>query len=363
MNKIVVTGATSMIGVATINEAIKNNVEVLAIVRTGSKKINRLPKSKLIKVLECDIDQFDSIDISQLSIKHLDEKNNWIATASRKPRNDEYTSNKVDDNQTYKTNHTNLNQNNLIATASTKPRNDGFDYEVFYHFAWGNIDKSTRNDPVLQEKNIKYTLDAVNLAKKLGCKKFVGAGSQAEYGRVEGKLTPLTPINPDIAYGMAKYAAGRLTNLRCKELGIEHIWTRILSVYGIYDNPSTMISYAINELLAGREPEFTKCEQKWDYLFSEDAGKAFFLIGEKGKVNKTYCLGSGIARPLADYVKTINKLLDKSENMGIGKKDYAPNQVMHLEADITELINDTGFKPSYTFEEGLRKTIAWAKNN
>ena len=297
MNKIVVTGATSMIGVATIEQAIKNNVEVLAIVRPNSKNLNRLPKSGLIKVLECELDKLDTID------------------------------------------------------------SVGVDYDVFYHFAWGNTDKTTRNDPVLQEKNIKYSLDAVNLAKKLGCKKFIGAGSQAEYGRVEGKLTAFTPINPDIAYGMAKYAAGRLTNLRCKELGIEHIWVRILSVYGIYDNPFTMINYAIKELLSGREPEFTKCEQKWDYLFSEDAGRAFYLIGEKGKTNKIYCLGSGIARPLSDYVKTINKLLGKPENTGIGKKDYAPNQVMYLEADISELTADTGFKPTISFEDGLKRTI------
>ena len=251
MNKIVVTGATSMIGVATINEAIKNNVEVLAIVRPNSKNLNRLPQNRLIKVLECELDKLDTIDVSSLQVRQLNDNNLWVATAS------------------------------------TKPRNDDWNYEVFYHFAWGNTNKTTRNDPVLQGKNIKYSLDAANLAKKLGCKKFIGAGSQAEYGRVEGKLNALTPINPDIAYGMAKYAAGRLTNLRCRELDIEHIWVRILSVYGIYDNPNTMINYAIKELLSGREPEFTKCEQKWDYLFSEDAGRAFYLIGEKGKANKT----------------------------------------------------------------------------
>ena len=326
MNKIVVTGATSMIGIATIEQAIKNNVEVLATVRAGSKKLDRLPKSNLIKILECDIDQFDSIDLSQLSVKHLDENKDWIAMPL------------------------------------SEARNDNWNYEVFYHFSWGNTDKTTRNDPVLQEKNIKYALDAVNLAKELGCKRFVGAGSQAEYGRVEGKLTASTPVNPDIAYGMAKYAAGRLTDLRCKELGIEHIWVRILSVFGIYDNPFTMINYAIKELLAGREPEFTRCEQKWDYLFSEDAGRAFYLIGENGKADKTYCLGSGIARPLADYVKTINKLLDKPENTGIGKKDYAPNQVMHLEADISDLSSDTGFVPSTSFEEGLKKTIDFLRS-
>ena len=325
MQKIVVTGATSMLGLATINEAIKHSIEVLAIIRNNSKKIDRLPKSNLIKVLECDIDKLDTIDLSSLQVRQFNEEKLWGATPL------------------------------------SEARNEDWNYDVFYHFAWGYTDKTTRNDPVLHEHNIKFALDAVNLAKKLGCKKFIGAGSQAEYGRVEGKLSATTSINPDIAYGMAKYAAGRLTNLRCRELDIEHIWVRILSVYGIFDNPSTMISYAINELLSNREPEFTKCEQKWDYLFSEDAGRAFYLIGEKGKANKTYCLGSGIARPLSDYVKTINKLLGKPENIGIGKKDYAPNQVMHLEADISELTSDTGFVPTITFEEGLKKTIDFWK--
>ena len=54
--------------------------------------------------------------------------------------------------------------------------------------------------------------------------------------------------------------------------------------------------------------------------------------------------------------------MGKPENTGIGKKDYVPNQVMHLEADISELTADTDFKPSISFEEGLRETIEWAKN-
>ncbi len=93
--------------------------------------------------------------------------------------------------------------------------------------------------------------------------------------------------------------------------------------------------YILKENLSGNTPEFTKCEQKWDFLFSEDAGRAFYLIGEKGRNNKVYCLGSGVARPLSDYVKEINKLFSKPENAGIGIKPYAPMQVMYLCADIT----------------------------
>ena len=61
MHKIVVTGATSMIGVALIEEAIKNHVKVLAIVRENSKRLERLPKSELLQVLPCDIEKLNSL--------------------------------------------------------------------------------------------------------------------------------------------------------------------------------------------------------------------------------------------------------------------------------------------------------------
>ena len=63
----------------------------------------------------------------------------------------------------------------------------------------------------LQNNNVKYALQAVKAAKELGCTRFVGAGSQAEYGRVEGTLTPDTPAFPENGYGIAKLCAGQMT--------------------------------------------------------------------------------------------------------------------------------------------------------
>ena len=56
-------------------------------------------------------------------------------------------------------------------------------------------------------------------------------------------------------------------------------------------------------------------------------------------------------------------MIDPKLEIGIGELDYYPNQVMHLAADITELANDTGFKPTVSFEEGIQKTIAWYRSN
>lgn len=87
----------------------------------------------------------------------------------------------------------------------------------------------------LQNYNVIYALDAVELAHCCGCRTFVGAGSQAEYGRFEGKLRPDTPAFPENGYGMAKLCAGEMTRIQAHKYGIKHIWARILSVYGPYD--------------------------------------------------------------------------------------------------------------------------------
>jgi nucleoside-diphosphate-sugar epimerase len=122
-----------------------------------------------------------------------------------------------------------------------------------------------------------------------------------------------------------------------------------------------MVMSGINKMLDGERPQYTKGEQIWDYLYNKDAARAFRLIAEKGQDNSIYCLGSGRTRMLKDYIYAIRDAIDPSIDIGVGELDYYPNQVMHLEADISNLTKDTGFTPQYSFEEGIRETIAWVK--
>lgn len=302
MEKIILTGSTSMLGVALINECIKNNTKVIAVVRPNSKNIDRLPNSDLITIVECGLDEIDKL-------KNLDKDL----------------------------------------------------YDGFYHFGWEGTGKKVRNNPEIQNKNIGYTLNAVKVAKELGCKIFIGAGSQAEYGRVVDVISPDTPVNPLSAYGVAKYAAFKLSSILCNDIGIKHVWTRIFSVYGPYDNDATMISYCLKKLIIGEKPSFTKSEQMWDYLYCGDAARAFYLIGEKGIDQSVYCIGSGVAMPLSEYIMQIRDLVDKNLPIGIGELEYANNQIMNLCADITSLSRDTGFIPIYSFQDGMKKTIEFFK--
>jgi nucleoside-diphosphate-sugar epimerase len=229
--------------------------------------------------------------------------------------------------------------------------------DVFYHLAWEKTFGASRDDVDSQMANIQYTLDAVRLAKRLGCKKFIGAGSQAEYGIATEPLKPETPVNPESGYGIAKYAAGRFARLLCAQLGLQFNWVRVLSVYGPLDGVHSLIMYTIHELQTGRSPEFTKCEQVWDYLYCDDAARAFFAIGENGVDGKTYPLGSGTKKDLSKYLEIIRDIIAPDAVLQFGKKTYYPHQPMYLCADISELTNDSGWRPEVSFEEGIKRII------
>lgn len=296
MKRVVVTGATSMIGVPLIKECIQNNVEVLAIVRKNSVHLNRLPQSQLLHVYECDLNALSSI-------------------------------------------------------AGLPP-----DYDVFYHLAWDYTSKRYRDDPVLQEKNIKYTLDAVALAERLGCHKFIGAGSQAEYGRVDHVITPDTSVCPTTAYGISKYAAGKLSEKMCGQHGMVHIWGRIFSVYGRNDNAETMLSYAIDQFIKKESAQFSSATQMWDYLHESDAGKMFFLMGNCVEKNVVYCVANGEAKPLKEFIIQLKECFGK-EAVCVFGEDRANQKVFGLQADTSTLIKDTGYIPCVTFQEGIMDMI------
>jgi len=303
VRSVVITGATSMLGMALIKECLINGTEVHAILRKDSRKLKALPISKLIKTYEYELSEYKTATIP------------------------------------------------------------AFHHDALYHFAWEATKGDERYHAESQVRDIGYTLDSIALAEKLGCKKFVGAGSQAEYGRVSGSISTDMKVAPDSAYGVAKYAAGRLGGFLCENQGLEFNWARIFSVYGIHDAPHTMIMYCIDALLKGERPSLTKGEQRWDYLYCEDAARALYLIGERGISGKTYNVGSGIVRPLKEYIEALRDAVNPELPLDLGKRAYDKNQVMHLCADISELRKDTGFEPTVNFEAGICETISWVKES
>lgn len=300
IKRVIITGASGPLGTMLVRECIKNNVHVLAVVRPDSANRKNIPVHDLIEIEECEITQIDKI------AKHAKES-----------------------------------------------------YDVCFHLAWTHTGDEGRNDPFLQEENILSTLKTASCARRLGCKVFIGAGSQAEYGVLNKKIDETAEERPETLYGISKLAAGRLVMEYCRQNGMRCNWVRIFAVYGPYENDYILTSYVIRTLLKGEEPVLTPCGQIWDYLYSEDAVRALWLIAKKVKNSGIYCLGSGEPKRIKEYVSIIRDSIDPDIPLGIGKKPYGEKQIMHLEADISKLKADTGFMPKYSFKDGIVKTIEW----
>lgn len=313
MKRVIITGPTGAIGMALIEYLRDRNIEVLAVVRRDSRRKNQITQSKHVAIVECALEEMTALP---QRVKEVIQKKNW----------------------------------------DEKPPID-----VFFHFAWEGTFGDSRDDMYLQNRNVKFALDAVDAAAELQCELFIGAGSQAEYGRYEGKLDASVPVFPESGYGIAKLCAGQMTRIRCRQKGMKHIWTRILSVYGPFDGNGTMVMSIIKKMLNGEKASCTKGEQMWDYLYAKDAAKMMYLIGCYGISGKVYCLGSGIAKPLKTYIEIIRSVINPKAAVGYGDIEYAPKQVMYLCADIQELIEDTGYVSDYTFEMGIQETVDWEK--
>ena len=80
---------------------------------------------------------------------------------------------------------------------------------------------------------------------------------------------------------------------------------------------------------------------------------------KRAKDGSVYRLGSGERRKLSYYIETIRDIINPAAELGIGKLSYSDNQVMMLAADISDLKNDVGFEPEYSFQDGIWETIDW----
>jgi UDP-glucose 4-epimerase len=226
--------------------------------------------------------------------------------------------------------------------------------DTIVHAAWHGVTNQHRNDPSQIAENLLPTLKLI----EVGCKHFIGLGSQAEYGPLNKKISETDPTEPTTLYGATKLSACHLTRQLCGQQGIRWSWLRVFSTYGPLEDLSWMIPYLIRELLAGKKPALTACEQKWDYLFGPDAADAIWSVA-KSNATGLFNLGSGRAESLRKIVETLRDTVDPKLPLGIGEVPYRPDQVMHLEADISKLTKATGWTPATSLEDGLKQAVAW----
>lgn len=301
MKKVVVTGATSMIGAALLETLLTdcNLQKIYAVVRVNSNKLKRIPTDPRVEIVQCDINDYQNLP--DMILERCD---------------------------------------------------------VFYHLAWSRTltYEESYDDICLKVENVQATMKAVKAAAQIGCKKFIGTGSQSEYGILTAdKISPDSLCNPVRADGILHLAAGKLARMLSNNLGMSCIWMRVFSVYGKYDRNNSLISTTVRKLSLGQKCSFTAATQNWDYLAAGDAGRAFYLVGEKDLGDQVYCVGSGETKQLRWYIETIRDVISPGTKLTFGELPYPKDAVMHLCADVTKLKKDAGWMPTIDFRDGIQE--------
>lgn len=231
-------------------------------------------------------------------------------------------------------------------------------YDVFYHLAWAGSAGEGRKDGFLQAENIHQSVEALTLAKKLGCHTFVFAGSIMEAEVAAAEQAGLPPKGTD-CYALAKETAAKLTCALAREGGIRHVTGRITNAYGVGERSDRLICRLMNAWEKGEVPPLTAGTQLYDFLYVTDAARAFAAIGKKGKDGKTYVVGSGKPRPLREWLE--EAMAVTGGQAAFGKVPFSGISLTEGDFDTAELERDTGFCCRVSFAEGIRRLWHWRK--
>lgn len=301
MKKVILTGATGFVGNAVLKELIKNNIYVIAVSRSENPK--NIPDSSLVRYISCDLSRMEMLE------------------------------DKIADR----------------------------DIDTFYHFAWNGSAGTARANTNLQLQNAQWTIDSLNVAKKMGCSRFVAAGSIMEHETIAAGYTQGNRPGLGYIYGSGKLVAHTMAMSVAASIGIDLIWAEITNAYGVGELSPRMVNTTLRKIIKGENPQFTAGTQNYDFVYIDDVARAFYLIGENGKPFNDYLIGSATAKPLKEFLLEMKNSVAPDLDFIFGDVPFTGINLPLEKYDCKKTEEDTGFKAEISFAEGTKRTINWLK--
>lgn len=241
-----------------------------------------------------------------------------------------------------------------------KELNSDIKVDLLIHTAWQGISSNDRDNWEIQLSNFAFSKEIYEFAQKVGTKKIITLGSQAEYGMYNEKVNENYTPSPFDAYGSVKLLTLYFLKNFATNYKIDWYWIRVFSVFGRDENENWLIPGVIMNLLKGNPIELTEGQQKYDYLHCDD------FIVNLYKVIESTTGNSGIYNLCSGNEIEIKALLDKLTDhipgsqhlLNFGKIPYRKNQNMFMVGDNTKFESIFGPVSKKNLDTNLQKTIS-----
>ena len=236
-----------------------------------------------------------------------------------------------------------------------------FTPNIVIHAAWFGVDNTNRNDLAFQLSNIIFLKETLIIAQRSNSEKFIGLGSQAEYGLINGIVSEDCLLNPTSSYSRAKIICSEIVKHFCKFHKIDWYWLRLFSFYGEGESENWLIPSFIKKILLGEEIDLTPGEQKYSYLYALDLGVAVnFIIAKKG-LSGIYNISSNNLISIKELLLTIKGKINNLTILNFGKIPYRENQSMRIQGDCSKFISEFGDFEVSEFDQSINNTIEYFK--
>ncbi len=205
--------------------------------------------------------------------------------------------------------------------------------------------------------------------------RFLHVSTDEVYGSLSPTDIAFTESNsyqPNSPYSASKAASDHLVRAWHHTYGLPVLTTNCSNNYGPYHFPEKLIPLVILNALAGKSlPIYGDGQQIRDWLYVKDHCSAIRRVLEAGKLGETYNVGGWNEKPNLEVVKTICRILDELRPKSDGSS-YAsqityvkdrPGHDRRYAIDATKLERELGWKPTETFDTGIRKTVRWYLDN
>jgi len=243
---------------------------------------------------------------------------------------------------------------------------DEFKVSAIINFAAeSHVDRSIVGPKIFIQTNVTGTLTLLEVARDKNLERFVQISTDEVYGSLgpEGMFTEETPLSPNSPYSASKAAADHLVQAFGHTWGLKYNITRCSNNYGRYQFPEKMIPLMINNALNDRElPIYGDGLYVRDWLYVYDHCTAVWKVLTQAPPGEIYNIGGCNEKTNMQLVELILKQLEKPTSLIKHVKDR-PGHDRRYAIDAKKIIKDLNWRPSVSFEEGIKKTIDWYRNN